>query len=120
MKILIIDDRKPIVRSTSIYLKTKGFTDINTLTDSRRVLDYVTMHKPDVILLDLNMPYISGEILIKDIKAIQKETIIYIISADINPETISSCMRSGANDYFTKPVDNKELVAVLKQLIKSN
>lgn len=117
MKILIIDDHGTIVETTTIYLKTKGFSDINVLTDSRKVLDYIVVNKPDVVLIDLNMPHISAKCLIRDIRLLQEKIKIYIIPEDINPETISLYMTMGANEYFTKPVDNKKLVDILKKII---
>lgn len=110
MKILIVDDDEKIVRSTAVYLRTKGFDDIDTLTDSREVIKKVIDEEYDVILLDLNMPFVSGISIIKELASICLDTKLFIISAVDNIEIISNVIKLGAMEYFTKPIDNERLI----------
>ena len=119
MKILIVDDQEMITRSTSTYLKTKGFMNISTLTDSREVLETVSSGKFDVVLLDLNIPHISGNELIIPLKVIDPDINIIIISAMDHIATIEECKSLGAMDYFIKPLDNIRLIEVLNQIKQS-
>ena len=119
MNILIVDDQEMITRSTSTYLKTKGFMNISTLTDSREVLETVSANKFDVVLLDLNIPHLSGKDLITPLKVIDPGTCIIIISAMDHKGTIEECKSLGALDYFIKPLDNIRLINVLNQIEKS-
>lgn len=116
MKILIVDDDERIVRSTKIYLKTKGFSDIDSLTDSRKVIKQLTEAAYDVLILDLNMPYISGYTIMKEVSNLKLKTKIFIISAMDNDKTISQSMHFGASYYFTKPIDNNKLINKLTNL----
>ena len=116
MKILIVDDQEMITRSTSTYLKTKGFADISTLTDSREVLEAASTNKFDVILLDLNIPHLSGKDLIAPLLVIDPELSIIIISAMDHRRTIEECKKLGALDYFIKPIDNVRLLNMLSQI----
>ena len=116
MNILIVDDQEMITRSTSTYLKTKGFMNISTLTDSREVLETVSPKKLDVVLLDLNIPHLSGKDLIIPLKVIDPDICIIIISAMDHKETIEECKNLGALDYFIKPLDNIRLISVLNQI----
>ena len=119
MNILIVDDQEMITRSTSTYLKTKGFMSISTLTDSREVLETVSANKFDVVLLDLNIPHLSGKDLIIPLKMIDPDIYIIMISAIDHKETIEECNSLGALDYFIKPLDNIRLINVLNQIKKS-
>ncbi len=119
MNILIVDDQEMITRSTSTYLRTKGFTNISTITDSREVLEAVSANKFDVVLLDLNIPHLSGKDLIAPLKVIDPDISIIIISAMDHKATIEECKYLGALDYFIKPLDNIRLLVVLNQ-IKEN
>ena len=116
MKILIVDDDEKIVRSTAVYLRTKGFNDIDTLTDSRGVIKKVIDEEYDVILLDLNMPFVSGISIIKELASLRFDTKLFIISAVDNMETISTAIKLGAMEYFIKPIDNERLIKNLNTL----
>jgi len=116
MNILIVDDQEMITRSTSTYLKTKGFTNISTLTDSREVLESVSANNFDVVLLDLNIPHLSGKDLIAPLMVINPEISIIIISAMDHKGTIEECKSLGALDYFIKPLDNIRLISLLNQI----
>ncbi len=119
MNILIVDDQEMITRSTSTYLKTKGFMNISTLTDSREVLETVSPGKFDVVLLDLNIPHLSGKDLISPLKVIDPDIYIIIISAMDHKATIEECKSLGAMDYFIKPLDYIRLIEVLNQIKQS-
>lgn len=118
MNILIVDDQEMIIRSISTYLKTQGFTNISTLTDSREVLTSVSNNHFDVILLDLNIPHLSGQDLITPLMNIDPNIDIIIISAMDHKRTIENCKCLGAIDYFIKPLDNNRLIRTLKQIKK--
>ena len=119
MNILIVDDQEMITRSTSTYLKTKGFMDISTLIDSREVLETVSPGKFDVVLLDLNIPHLSGKDLIIPLKVIDPDISIIIISAMDHKSTIEECKSLGALEYFIKPLDNIRLINLLNQIKES-
>ncbi|GAA0411967.1 response regulator [Cocleimonas flava] len=116
MKILIVDDQEMITRSTSTYLKTKGFKDVSTLTDSREVLEAVSATKFNVVLLDLNIPHLSGKDLIAPLLVIDPDLNIIIISAMDHRDTIKECKALGALDYFIKPLDNIRLLEILHKV----
>lgn len=119
MNILIVDDQEMITRSTSTFLKTKGFMNIATLTDSRDVLDSIYPGKYDVVLLDLNIPYLSGKDLILPLLVIDPKICIIIISAMDHKDTIEECKRLGAHDYFIKPLDYIRLIQILNDIKES-
>lgn len=116
MKILIVDDDDRIVRSTAIYLKTKGFDFIDRLTDSREVVKKIIDNNYDVILLDLNMPHVSGLALIELIKSLNTNMQIFIISAIDNKNSIAKILEMGATHYYIKPINYERLVQSLNDI----
>lgn len=116
MKILIVDDDQKIVKSTKIYLKTKGFNDVDVLTDARKVIEQLTKDKYDVLILDLNMPFISGFTIMDEIASIKLQIQIFVISAMDLKSSISKGLNLGTSVYFKKPIDNHKLINAIKDL----
>ena len=99
-KILIIEDDKVLSRAISIALKDAGL-EVITAFDGKEGIEKADSENPDLILLDLVMPKMSGEEVLKKIRA--KSTIPIIISTvKEDPETIARCLDLGASGYFTK------------------
>lgn len=99
MKVMIIDDN-PI----SSFIIEEGIpksNDIFILNDSKNILNSVKVFKPDVVLLDIVMPNVSGFDILKKIKAFNEKIKVIIISALTNQEAINKSYRLGA-DYFVK------------------
>lgn len=75
---------------------------------------------PDLILLDLNLPDLDGEIVLAELKANGKtmSVPVVIISADATPNQLNKLIRSGAEEYLTKPIDVKSFLNVLDKIIQ--
>lgn len=97
-------------------LKNHGYITYNAYSGTEAML-LLEKEKYDLILLDLMLPAMSGEELIKTVKDIP----IIVLSAKISPEDKVKCLMSGANDYITKPFDASELIARIEvQLRQKN
>lgn len=110
--ILIVHDEPDILRLTSLRLKKLGF-DVITAVDGREAVHVVKSKKPDLILLDLALPLLSGDEVCKKIKNNEKLKHIPIIlfTASSNTMTAEKAKRFGADDYIVKPFDPDELSA---------
>lgn len=110
--ILIVHDEPDILRLTSLRLKKLGF-DVITAVDGREAIHVVKSEKPDLILLDLALPLLSGDEVCKKIKNNEKLKHIPIIlfTASSNTMTAEKAKRFGADDYIVKPFDPDELSA---------
>ena len=115
MKILVVDDETPILELIKYNLQKEGFSVI-TAENGSKALEYARLDNPDLILLDLMLPGLSGENLITKIKSIP----IIVLSAKINPEDKINCLLNGANDYITKPFNTDELLARIKVQLRIN
>jgi signal transduction histidine kinase len=113
-KILVVDDQESNVDFLCDYLETEGYQNIRFTTDPRDVLQLVTDSQPDLILLDLSMPYLSGFDVMELLKTIIPSSThlpILVLTADVTIETKRKALLSGACDYLTKPFDLIELQA---------
>ncbi|WP_333784426.1 response regulator transcription factor [Thermocrinis sp.] len=117
MKILIVEDDKLLGESLKEFLESEGFTT-DWVWDPREVLDLLEVSAYDVIVLDLMMPHIRGEDLIKRIRERNKETPILVLTAKHRIEDKRTCFELGADDYLTKPFEMEELVLRIKALYR--
>ncbi len=90
--------------------------DVDWVYDPRGVLDILRFSSYDVIVLDLMMPHVSGEELLKQIRANDKKTPILVLTAKARIEDKEKCFLEGADDYLVKPFDPKELLLRLNAL----
>jgi putative two-component system response regulator len=122
MKLLLIDDNDAQLITLREILKQTGYKHIVTLNDSRQALDYVQMFEPDLMLLDLHMPVVSGFDIMADLKAmIPKDDYfpILALTADARLEIKQKALAGGARDFLTKPYDPTEVKLRIKNLLEA-
>jgi DNA-binding response OmpR family regulator len=117
MKVLLVEDDRLLGDSLTEYLQSEGFIT-DWVYDPREVMDLLEVSRYDVIVLDLMMPHIGGEELIKAIREKDKETPILILTAKQRLEDKRTCFELGADDYLTKPFEMEELILRLKALYR--
>ncbi len=115
-KILVVDDEQSICDLIKLDLEFEGFV-VETAYDGREALEKVESFNPDLIILDVMLPYISGFELCKKINEKHNIPIILLTAkTDIVDKVLG--LELGADDYLTKPFDNRELLARVKALIR--
>lgn len=119
-KILIIDDKEVNIDILVELLEMKGYTNVKTTTDSRLVEGFFKSFNPDLILLDLMMPHISGY----EVLALLKELIphgaylpIMVLTANITDEAKRQALYAGATDFLAKPFDLIEVSLRIDNLL---
>lgn len=120
-RFLIIDDEITNVCLLEETLIDEGLHDFVSTTDPREALSLFRAHQPDIILLDLMMPYLSGFEVLDQINSLlppDQIVPVIILTADITPETRNRALRSGARDFLTKPLDPDELVLRCRNLLE--
>ena len=117
--ILLVDDEPQLLRSTALALRTAGIENIHTINDSREVLPYVTSTPVAVALLDLNMPYLGGAALLRDLQQIRPDIAVIILTAANEVDTAVDCMKIGAFDYLVKPVEKSRLVGAVNRAVEA-
>ena len=118
--ILIVEDNELNINTISSYLTAKGYRPI-VAQDGQSAIELTQKHRPDLILMDIQMPGMDGLEAISRIRQNLQLTKIPIIAltALAMEGDRDKCLSAGANDYLTKPVKLKQLNHTIKQLLNS-
>lgn len=111
-KIMIVDDEPINIKVVQKYLQGHGYTNFRTTSDSTSAVGMVGSERPDIILLDIMMPEVSGiEILqqVRETPELQHIPVV-ILTAVGDARIKQKALELGATDFLTKPVDPSELV----------
>ncbi len=111
-KILIVDDEPINIKVVQKYLQGYGYTNFRTTTDSTAVLELMRVERPDITLLDIMMPEVSGIEILQQARAdvdLHRSPIV-ILTAVGDARIKQKALELGATDFLTKPVDPSELV----------
>jgi putative nucleotidyltransferase with HDIG domain len=115
-KVLAVDDNPQIVGLTVRFLNVYGY-DALGLNDPREVPDMIRSFNPDVCILDIQMPFISGSDLLDSIKSINSFTEVILLTGVNDTVLAVDLMKRGAADYLLKPIEPKQMdVAVARAL----
>ena len=118
--ILIVDDKEANIDVLEGLLEMKGYTNIKTTTDPRLVVNLFKSFNPDIILLDLMMPHLSGYEVMEQLKElIPNDTYlpVLVLTADITFEAKQRALAGGARDFLAKPFDLTEVDLRIKNLL---
>lgn len=115
-KVLVVDDDKNIGEVLKMYLESSGYT-VRVANDGRDAQEIFLNFKPDLVLLDVMLPYIDG---IDVLKWIRKDHETPVIMITAKGETFDKVLglELGADDYIVKPFEPKELMARVKAVLR--
>lgn len=115
-KILVVDDEKKIVDIVRAYLEREGY-QVMAAYEGKSALDMARKQSPDLIVLDLMLPEISGWDICRTLRKESEVPIIMLTARDETTDKIVG-LELGADDYVTKPFDPKELVSRVKAVLR--
>ncbi|WP_312900889.1 response regulator transcription factor [Chryseobacterium taichungense] len=115
-KIMVCDDDQGILDVLQMLLESEGFT-VFTEINSTNLIKQIQIDHPDLILLDLWMPLLSGDQVLKAIRSTQgiKDLPVIVLSASVDGDDIAS--DAGANDFVAKPFDLDVIVSKINGLL---
>jgi DNA-binding NtrC family response regulator len=113
--VLIVDDEANFLLSVELTLTSGGINNIRICNDSRGVMKKLEKETTSLIMLDLNLPFISGMELLPDIVAKYPQIPVVVVTASNEVENAVECMKSGAFDYIVKPVDDTRLITTIRR-----
>ncbi len=119
-RILIVDDQASSIILLESILKKTGFKNIVSLSDSRIAIDTYNKIHPDLLILDLNMPYVDGFEIMAKLKEIEEDAYlpIVVLSGEEHKDIQIRALDSGAKDFINKPYDRVEVIVRIKNLIE--
>ncbi len=115
-KILVVDDEKRIVEIVKAYLERDGY-QVAVAYDGKAALDLAQKEHPDLVVLDLMLPEISGWDVCRTLRKESDVPIIMLTARDDTTDKIVG-LELGADDYVTKPFDPKELVSRVRAVLR--
>jgi DNA-binding NtrC family response regulator len=118
--ILIVDDDAEFLDGARRALLAHGIANVTPLQDSTQVLAALASGSHTVLLLDWVMPDLSGADLLPEIVRQYPNIPVIIMSGVRDLENVVSCIKQGAYDYITKPIDTTRLVSIVKNAVKSS
>ncbi len=118
-KIMIVDDEALNIDLLRLYLEDAGFEQFVAVTDASLAIDTVQREKPDVLLLDLNMPKVNGFDILASLRRDEKlrHLPVIILTASTTSESKTKALELGATDFLGKPVDSSELILRLRNTL---
>ena len=114
--VLVVDDEPGIIEIASAYLRRDGFT-VRTATTGKRALDAVATQPPDLIVLDLMLPDISGEEVCASLRRSTAVPILMLTAKAAESDRLRG-LALGADDYLVKPFSPRELVARVRAILR--
>ena len=118
LPILMVDDEMQTLNSFDFVLRSASMNHTIRCQDSRKVMAIFSEQEIEVMLLDLSMPYVSGEELLSMVTKDFPEVPIIVVTGSNDVETAVRCMKSGAFDYMVKPVEKSRLISGVKRAIE--
>lgn len=111
-RVMIVDDEETNIMMVHQYLSREGYENFVTCSDPREAIQLAETKRPDVILLDVNMPHLNGIQLLKllNLDMGLRNIPVLVLTAATDPETKSAALELGASDFLNKPVDPRDLL----------
>lgn len=120
-RILIVDDEEGNIDLLQRLLSREGFSHVESTTDAREAAPLYVRQRPDLILLDLHMPHLTGLEVMAQLNEIAESTYlpIIILSGDLSREARRECLSRGAKDFVNKPFQSDEILLRIKTLLET-
>ncbi len=113
-----MDDEESNLLLVSRILEQAGYTQVETTKDPTRVPRMFEEIRPDLVLLDLNMPLMDGFELMERLGTATRDVPFLVLTADATDETKRRALSAGARDFLTKPLDRIELLLRVRNLLQ--
>ncbi len=119
-KILIVDDEQANIALLEDVLDNEGYTFFKSTADSRETLSLYKEFRPDLVLLDLNMPHLDGFEVMEQLQEVEKNSYapILVLTAQSDRNTRLRALAAGARDYIEKPFDITEVIRRISNMLE--
>lgn len=116
-KVLVVDDSLFMRKILKDILGEIGQTDLVEASLGREALELFESEKPDVVLLDIILPDMSGDEVLKKMMEMNREAKVIMVTAVGQKSMIEECVKSGAKGYIVKPFDKEKVKAEFQRWI---
>lgn len=115
MKILIAEDDSLILKTMELCLKRDGYEIISCI-DGLEAMQKIELHQPDLIIVDIMLPYLSGLEILSTVKQKLNAVPVIVISAMGQQAVVDEAIKLGADEFISKPFNINTLLTYIKQL----
>ena len=121
-RILVVDDEPANLKLLSLMLRTEGYHHVELVQDPREVLPRYEAARPDLILLDINMPYLDGYDVMAQIRGLDDaiKPPVVVLTAQSGEDFLLRALRGGAIDFLSKPFNRRELLARVQNVLMAH
>lgn len=116
ISVLIVDDNDMTRETLRVILRSDDYNVIGEATDGDVALDMVTKLKPNIVLLDVIMPKVSGIEALKSIRLVSSDVSILMVTANKDQETVTEAVKAGISGYIIKPFNAKKVLDTVQQV----
>jgi len=117
-QVLVVDDEPGILAKVSLLLASSDIQQVATFSDSREVLPFLRENQVSALVVDWVMPHVTGGELLQRVTAEYPQIPVIVMTAMGDVETAVNCMKAGAFDFLTKPVDPNRLIASVRKALQ--
>ena len=116
--IVIADDEPHVLRSLEFILKKQGYRVV-TATNGEEALERVKENNPDLVFLDIQMPKMDGNTVLRKLREEDQFASLYIVMITAKGQEVDrlNSLESGANEYVTKPYSPRKLVTRVQEIL---
>jgi two-component system chemotaxis response regulator CheY len=116
ISVLIVDDNDMTRETLRVILRSDDYNVIGEATDGDIALEMVTKLKPNIVLLDVIMPKVSGIEALKSIRLVSSDVSILMVTANKDQETVTEAVKAGISGYIIKPFNAKKVLDTVQQV----
>ena len=114
IRVLAVDDSKTMLAMMSAYLKGSDFELVATASSGPEALQKYHEHKPQMVLLDVVMPEVTGIDTLEQILGADRSACVVMVSSLGTENTVQDCLKKGAKSFVQKPIKKDGMLATLK------
>jgi two-component system chemotaxis response regulator CheY len=118
ISVLIVDDNDMTRETLRVILRHDGYNVIGEALDGDSALEMATRLKPDVILLDVVMPKVSGIEALKSIRMVMPDVFVLMVTASTDQEVVAEAVKSGISGYVIKPFNAKKVLDTVEKVVE--
>ena len=118
MKILLVDDSRTIRNIQKNVLSEIGHTDVAEAADGVEALEQLSVGRPDLMLVDWNMPNMDGITLIRKVRETDKTLPMIMVTTEAEKSRVLEAVKAGVNNYVIKPFTAETLSEKIKQTME--
>ena len=118
-KVLLVDDEAHVRKFVGLIVRSLGEPQLFEAPNGREAVEIYQREKPDLVLLDVNMPILDGLGTLREIKRIDPEAVVIMLTSLANRQTVEEALDLGASSYIRKDTPRDEITKSLSETIEA-